>query len=71
MEPHSIPKVKTILRKISLDEAKKMADHVLSLTSPDEINRFVADEMRSKFPFDFDRDLNFEEKLKPVVKNSN
>ena len=28
MEPHSIPKVKKILRKVTIKEAKKLADHV-------------------------------------------
>ena len=66
MEPHSIPKVKKIIRLIRLEEARQMADHVLSLTSVEEISRFIFREMRTKFPEDFDRDLNFQEKLKPT-----
>lgn len=64
MEPHSIPKVKKILRKITLKEARELADHALSLSTSDEINRFINSEMRSRFPSDFDRDLAFGEKEK-------
>ncbi|MZH04571.1 MAG: phosphoenolpyruvate--protein phosphotransferase [Nitrospinae bacterium] len=66
MEPHSIPKVKKIIRLIRLEEARQMADHVLSLSSVEEISRFIATEMRTRFPDDFDRDLSFQEKLKPA-----
>jgi len=66
MEPHSIPKVKKIIRLIRLEEARQMADHVLNLSSVEEISRFVANEMRTRFPEDFDRDLSFQEKLKPA-----
>ncbi|MEK9628568.1 MAG: phosphoenolpyruvate--protein phosphotransferase [Nitrospinota bacterium] len=66
MEPHSIPKVKKIIRLIRLEEARQMADHVLSLSSVEEISRYIAEEMRNRFPDDFDRDLSFQEKLKPA-----
>jgi phosphotransferase system enzyme I (PtsI) len=66
MEPHSIPKVKKIIRLIRLDEARQMADHVLSLQTVEEISRFIAKEMRTRFPDDFDRDLSFQEKIKPA-----
>lgn len=62
MEPHSIPKVKKILRKMTLKEARKLADHALSLSTSEEINRFINIEMRNRFPSDFDRDLAFGEK---------
>ena len=63
MIPHSIPIVKKVIRSIIRDEAKKMADHVLSLSSTEEINRYITQEMREKLPYDFSRDLGFEEKL--------
>jgi len=66
MEPHSIPKVKKIIRLIRLDEARQMADHVLTLSSVEEISRFITEEMRARFPEDFDRDLSFQEKSKPA-----
>lgn len=62
MEPHSIPKVKKILRKVTLKEARELADHALSLSTSEEINRFINNEMRNRFPSDFDRDLAFGEK---------
>ncbi len=64
MEPHSIPKVKKILRKVTLKEARKLADHALSLSTSEEINRFINDEMRNRFPSDFDRDMAFGERKK-------
>ena len=66
MEPHSIPKVKKIIRLIRLDEARQMADHVLNLKTVEEISRFIAEEMRTRFPDDFDRDLSFREKITPT-----
>ena len=62
MEPHSIPKVKKILRKMTLKEARKLADHALSLSTSEEVNRFINNEMRNRFPSDFDRDMAFGEK---------
>ena len=66
MEPHSIPKVKKIIRLIRLEEARQMADHVLNLSSVEEISRFISMEMRTRFPEDFERDLSFQEKFKPT-----
>ena len=62
MEPHSIPKVKNILRKMTLEEARTLADHALTLETAEEVNRFINEEMRNRFPSDFDRDLAFGEK---------
>ena len=70
MEAHSIPKVKKVIRKISLEEAKQMANHALRLTSCEEINNFIFSEMQARFPSDFDRDTTFGEKLLPVENNS-
>ncbi|QPJ63561.1 MAG: phosphoenolpyruvate--protein phosphotransferase [Candidatus Nitronauta litoralis] len=62
MEPHSIPKVKKILRKVRLDEATQIADTALAMGSSEEINQFILTEMRKRFPSDFDRDSAFGEK---------
>jgi phosphotransferase system enzyme I (PtsI) len=62
MEPHSVPKVKKIIRTIRLEEAKTLADNVLEMKCPDKIEAFITHEMMSRFPEDFDRDLSFEEK---------
>jgi len=66
MEPHSIPKVKKLIRLIRIEEARQMANHVLNLSSVEEISRFIANEMRTRFPEDFNRDLSFQENLKPA-----
>ena len=65
MEPHSVPKVKKIIRTIRIQEARKLADDVLEMSCPDEITSFITNAMRIRFPEDFDRNLSFEEKLKP------
>lgn len=62
MDPHSIPRVKKIVRSANLMDAKKLADHVLSLSSTEEINRFIAAEMQEKFPSVFKRDLTLKQK---------
>jgi len=62
MEPHAIPKVKKVLRKTRLKEARKLAAKALGLATTQEINQFINEEMRTRFPSDFDRDLSFEEK---------
>jgi len=62
MEPHSIPKVKKILRKANLQEARILAEKALAMTSTEEINQFINSEMRARFPSDFDRDMAFGEK---------
>jgi phosphoenolpyruvate-protein phosphotransferase (PTS system enzyme I) len=64
MEPHSVPKVKKIIRTIRLDEARKLANDVLEMSCPNEITSFITNTMRIKFPEDFDRNLSFEEKTK-------
>ena len=62
MEPHSIPKVKKILRMVTLKEAQKLADQALGLRTTEEVNQLITTEMRTRFPSDFDRDLAFGEK---------
>ncbi len=66
MEPHSVPKVKKIIRTIRLEEARQLADDVLEMSCPDEITSFITNAMRIRFPEDFDRDLSFEERLNPA-----
>lgn len=66
MEPHSVPKVKKIIRTIRLEDARQLANDVLEMSCPDEITSFITNAMRIRFPEDFDRDLSFEEKLNPT-----
>ena len=65
MEPHSVPKVKKIIRTTRIQEAQKLADDVLKMSCPDKVSSFITNEMRARFPEDFDRNLSFEEKLNP------
>jgi phosphoenolpyruvate-protein phosphotransferase (PTS system enzyme I) len=65
MEPHSVPKVKKVIRTIRLEEARQLANDVLQMSCPDEITSFITNAMRVRFPEDFDRDLSFEEKSNP------
>jgi phosphotransferase system enzyme I (PtsI) len=62
MDPHSIPKVKKIIRNLHLKDAREIADQALALTSTREIDQFVVQTMRTRFPSDFDRTQEFEEK---------
>ncbi|MZH02661.1 MAG: phosphoenolpyruvate--protein phosphotransferase, partial [Nitrospinae bacterium] len=66
MEPHSVPKVKKVIRTIRLEEARQLADDVIHMSNPDEITSFITNAMRVRFPEDFDRDLSFEEKPSPT-----
>ena len=66
MEPHSVPKVKKIIRTTRIQDAQKLADDVLKMSCPDEISSFITNEMRIRFPEDFDRNISFEEKLNPA-----
>ena len=66
MEPHSIPKVKKIIRTIRLEEARQFAGDVLQMSCPHEIASFITNTMRVRFPEDFDRNLSFEEKSRPA-----
>jgi phosphotransferase system enzyme I (PtsI) len=63
MDPHSIPKIKKIIRSIDMTEARKLADNVLGMSSSQEINRYINEEMKKRFPEDFNRNLNYQEKL--------
>ena len=65
MDPHSIPKVKKIICQSSMEEAKQIADHVLSLGSGDAVNNFLGEEMWKRFPSDFPREAEFGENIIP------
>ena len=61
MDPHFIPRIKKIIRGIQINQAQKMAQHVRTLYSTEEINRYLSKEMKQKLPFDFNTDSNPEE----------
>lgn len=53
MDSHSIPKVKKMVRSITLKEARKFAGKIMALGSTDEIESFVRQKILEKFPEDF------------------
>lgn len=53
MNPLAIPRVKKIIRGITLKASKSLLDRVLKLSSLEEIKTSVGEEMRKHFPDDF------------------
>ena len=53
MDPHSIPHVKKIINQSNIKDAKEFTKQLLKLNSTDEINCFLIDEMRKRYPLDF------------------
>ncbi len=53
MNPLAIPRVKKIIRGITLEESEALLARVLTFASLEEIKTFVGDEMRKRFPEDF------------------
>ena len=50
MSPADLPKVKRVLRGVTLSDAKAMLDAAMSFGSSEEIERFVHQEMERRFP---------------------
>jgi phosphotransferase system enzyme I (PtsI) len=50
MNPADIPKVKRVIRGADVGEAKKMLEQAMAFSSHDEIERYVVDHMRTRFP---------------------
>lgn len=44
MSPRSIPRIKAIIRELSVAECKKVADHVLTLESAEQVRSYVKDQ---------------------------
>jgi phosphoenolpyruvate-protein phosphotransferase (PTS system enzyme I) len=53
MDPHSIPLVKKIICQSTIKDAKNFSKQLLNLNSTTEINCFLNDEMRKRYPLDF------------------
>ena len=49
MNPSSILTIKKMIRAITLDEAKKIANHTLTLKTSKEIEDYLKEEIRNKF----------------------
>lgn len=54
MYAHSLPKIKKMIRNISMKDAKDISSHVLSLSTTKEINNYVSVEVAKLFPEDKD-----------------
>ncbi len=50
MSPQSLLEIKNIIRSVTLEEAKELADKVMSMTSYVNINSYIKDWMHAKFP---------------------
>lgn len=53
MDPHSIPQVKKIICQSNMNDAQNFSKQLLNLTSTTEINCFLNDEMKKRYPLDF------------------
>jgi phosphotransferase system enzyme I (PtsI) len=52
MNPFSVPRVKRIIREITLEESKNLANEILTLPTAREIEEHTKEYMRSRFPDD-------------------
>ena len=50
MNPADIPPIKRVLRSAELSDAKKMLDAAMAFSSHDEIERYVLEQMRKRYP---------------------
>ncbi len=50
MNPADIPKIKRVIRASTLADAKKLLDEATAFSSHDEIERYILDQMRARFP---------------------
>ena len=50
MNPSDIPPVKRVLRNADVADAKRLLEAAMAFSSHDEIERYVLDEMKKRFP---------------------
>jgi phosphotransferase system enzyme I (PtsI) len=50
MNPADIPPVKRVLRSAELRDARELLEAAMAFSSVDEIERFVVEQMRKRFP---------------------
>jgi len=58
MDPHSIPRIKKIIRQSTLKDAQFFSKNLLDLSSTGEINLFLDEEMKKRYPSDFTQNSN-------------
>jgi len=56
MDPHSIPHVKKIICQSNMKDAREFSKQLLKLNTTTEINCFLSNEMRKRYPLDFQQD---------------
>lgn len=56
MDPHSIPHVKKIICQSNMKDAREFSKQLLKLNTTSEINCFLNNEMRKRYPLDFQQD---------------
>jgi len=56
MDPHSIPHIKKIICQSDMNDARLFSKQLLNLNTTTEINCFLNDEMRKRYPLDFHHD---------------
>jgi phosphoenolpyruvate-protein phosphotransferase (PTS system enzyme I) len=50
MNPADIPKVKRVIRSAALSDAKKLLTEAMAFSAHDEIERYVLEQMKERFP---------------------
>ena len=50
MSPVAVPEVKKLIRSLTMEEAREIRDHAFSLPTASEIQNYVYDEARKRFP---------------------
>jgi phosphotransferase system enzyme I (PtsI) len=50
VNPSALPEIKKIIRTVKHRDARRMADHVLSLATEDEIKEYLSSIVRNKVP---------------------
>lgn len=63
MDTHSIPKIKKMIRNISMKDARDISKQVLSLRSFKEINNYITEELAKRFAGDIDFAYSINKKL--------
>jgi phosphotransferase system enzyme I (PtsI) len=56
MNSVSVPRVKRIIREVTLDESKRLANQILTLSTAREIEEYTNQYMRSRFPEEMEWD---------------
>ncbi len=53
MDPHSIPRVKKIIRSTTIKESRELLENIMKLATTDEIEDYIQTELAKQFPDEF------------------